>query len=242
MNRKLTDFFSKKNRDLENDNSTCDNNSSDIIQKSTSATQTSTSVPAPSSSSSKLSITEFQRSFSFINEQFQPADNFLFPKTASWKQQRSCQIKWFEEFSWLHYDIANDFVLCFTCNRAEASGQLFGEKNKDFAYVSKGFRSWKKAPKCFREHEQSKPHITATTYLQLIVPKCADVSEMLVEGLRKMKLDQRRYFIKVMECVQYLCRQGIPFLGSNDGNDNFTQLLLLRGKDNPLILEKLKKR
>ena len=104
----------------------------------------------------------------------------MFPKTASWKQQRSCQTKWFEEFSWLHYDIANDFVLCFTCNRAEASGQLFCEKNKDFAYVSEGFRSWKKAPKCFREHEQSKLYITAITYLQLIVPKCADLSEMLV--------------------------------------------------------------
>ena len=82
MNRKLTDFFSKKNRDLENDNSNCDsiNNSSNIIQKSTSATQTSTSVPA--SSSSKLSNTEFKRSFSFINEQFHPADNFRVSKNS----------------------------------------------------------------------------------------------------------------------------------------------------------------
>ena len=110
---------------------------------------------------------------------------------------------------------------------------------KDFAYISNGFSSWKKAPKCFREHADSKPHSITNTF-ELIVPQCADVSEMLVDGLSKSKSDQRKYFIKVMECVQFLCRQGIPFLGSNDGNDNFYQLLLLRGKDDPIILEKIK--
>ena len=111
--------------------------------------------------------------------------------------------------------------------------------NKDFAYITNGFRSWKKAPKCFREHELSKAHVTANTY-QFVNPKCADVSEMLNDNLSKAKSEQRSYFIKVMECIQYLGRQGIPFLGSNDRNNNFFQLLLLRGKDGQLFLEKLK--
>ena len=63
---------------------------------------------------------------------------------------------------------------------------------------------------------------------------------MLNDNLSKAKAEQRSYFIKVMECIQYLGRQGIPFLGSNDRNNNFFQLPLLRGKDDQLFLEKLK--
>ena len=43
-----------------------------------------------------------------------------------------------------------------------------------------------------------------------------------------------------MECLQYLARQGIARRGNEDGNDNFTQLLLLRGKDQPIILDRSK--
>ena len=42
-----------------------------------------------------------------------------------------------------------------------------------------------------------------------------------------------------MECVRYLARQGIPFLGSNDNNDNFYQLLLLMGKYDKTILDRI---
>lgn len=42
-----------------------------------------------------------------------------------------------------------------------------------------------------------------------------------------------------MECVQYLARQGIPFLGSNDNTNNFHQLLLLIGKYDQIILDRI---
>ena len=43
-----------------------------------------------------------------------------------------------------------------------------------------------------------------------------------------------------MECIQYLARQGIAFQESKaEGNDNFTQMMLLRGKDDPSIVERL---
>ena len=42
-----------------------------------------------------------------------------------------------------------------------------------------------------------------------------------------------------MESLQYLVRQFIPLRGKEEGNDNFTQLLLLRGKDHPFIIERL---
>ena len=38
-----------------------------------------------------------------------------------------------------------------------------------------------------------------------------------------------------METVQELARQGIPFQSSEDNNDNFCRMLLLRGKDDPEV-------
>ena len=57
--------------------------------------------------------------------------------------------------------------------------------------------------------------------------------------LKAKKLEQRKYFIKVMECVQYLARQGMSFLGSNDNNNNFYQLLLLMGKYDKTMLDRI---
>ena len=42
-----------------------------------------------------------------------------------------------------------------------------------------------------------------------------------------------------MESLQYVAQQGIPLRGKEEGNDNFTRLLLLRGKDHPFIIERL---
>ena len=164
-----------------------------------------------------------------VAEKYHPPENLAFPKSVVQKQQRSCQHHWFKKFTWFHYDIENDSVPCFLCFRAEKKGYVTGELSKEQAYISKVFKSWKKAPKCFTEHEQSKAHTTAKTY-EVLVPRCIDVGDMLSGDLKAKRLEQRKYFIKVMECVQYLAHQGIPFLGSNDNKDNFYQLLLLMGK------------
>ena len=50
---------------------------------------------------------------------------------------------------------------------------------------------------------------------------------------------ERQYLKTIMESLQYLGRQGIPLRGKEEGNDNFTQLLLLRGKDHPFLIERL---
>ena len=42
-----------------------------------------------------------------------------------------------------------------------------------------------------------------------------------------------------MGCIQYLARQGMSIRGSNHINGNLTQLLILQGKDNPVVLEKI---
>ena len=90
-----------------------------------------------------------------------------------------------------------------------------------FQLVSK---TGKKAPKCFKEHEQSKCHCAALTY-EVVTPKCGDVAEMNNHEVLKRRYNERQYFKVVMECIQYLARQGMALRG-DEGNDNLTQLLL----------------
>ena len=113
-------------------------------------------------------------------------------------------------------------MLCYFCIKHQE--KLSAEHNKDPAYASTGFRNWKKVPKCFKEHEQSKCHSAALAY-EVVVPKWADIAEMYNNELIKQRKVERQYLKFIMESLQYLRRQGIPLRGKEEGNDNFTQLL-----------------
>ena len=77
---------------------------------------------------------------------FHPGNSFKFPKTKFGSRERSCQSSWFESYKWLHYNQENDSVMCFICATEGKKGNLRSERTKEFAYISRGFRSWKKAP------------------------------------------------------------------------------------------------
>ena len=53
-------------------------------------------------------------------------------------------------------------VFFYFCTKHQE--KLSAEHNNDLAYDSTGFRNWKKAPKCFKEPEQSKYHTAALAY------------------------------------------------------------------------------
>lgn len=48
--------------------------------------------------------------------------------------------------------------------------------------------------------------------------------------------ENRRCLVAIIECVQFLARQGLAFQGSTEGESNFSQLLQLRAKDRPELL------
>ena len=99
--------------------------------------------------------------------------------------------------------------------------------------------TWKKVLEAFVDHQQSKEHRVAITY-EFVVPQCDDVLEMTVNDLNNKRLAERKYLIKVMECIRFLTRQGLGFR-VNDGNDNLTQLFKLLNKNDPALLTRLHK-
>ena len=90
---------------------------------------------------------------------YRPPKSYAFPKTALGNRERPCQYQWFEDNKWLHYDERKDCAFCCFCVKHQA--KLSEEHNKDQAYVSTGFWNWKRAPKCYKENEQSKCHTAA---------------------------------------------------------------------------------
>ena len=110
------------------------------------------------------------------------------------------------------------------------SGNLKDQKNKEATYISKGFSAWKKAPKCFYNHQDSACHQASSAY-HLVIPQCSDVGEMINSHVTQRRQVERKYLLDVIKCLKYLARQGIPLQGL-DNNDNLTQLLhLLATKD-----------
>ena len=71
------------------------------------------------------------------------------------------------------------------------------------------------------------------------IPKCKDVGVMFNSDTEKKRQTERKYFRKVIETVQELGRQGIPIQG-HGGNENFSRILLLQGKDDPQVFKKVR--
>ena len=68
------------------------------------------------------------------------------------------QSKWFEKYSWLHFDAEIGGVLCHVCASAYQSNQLNLTKRTDKAFLTQGFRNWKKGKEKFEAHQKSETH------------------------------------------------------------------------------------
>ena len=172
-----------------------------------------------------------------IVTQYRPPSIFDFPKTSIGGRLRRCHQKCFEDVLWLHYGVKSDSVFCHYCMVHES--KLTAEYNKNPAYISTDFKQMEKAPKCFKEHENSNYRKTAKTY-HALVPKCGDPVTVINDDVRKRRYEERQCLTVIMESLQYLARQGIPLRDNEDGNDKLTQLLKLRSIDHPDIKERQK--
>ena len=133
----------------------------------------------------------------------------------------------------------SDSVLCAYCMKHDKNDGLLSERNKEQAYTSVGFNSWKKAPKCFETHQQTNCHKAAAS-LEIVVARCSDVAELTNQNIADSRQNERKYLADVIRCLRFLARQGMAIQG-NPGNDNFTQLLLLLATKDPSIQSKLER-
>ena len=65
---------------------------------------------------------------------------------------------------------------------------------------------------------------------------------MSVDAAKKTMETSRFCLLRIIECLQCLARQAMPMQGDTDEESNFTQLLKLTGKDQPVSLKWLERK
>jgi Domain of unknown function (DUF4371)/hAT family C-terminal dimerisation region len=133
------------------------------------------------------------------------------------------QLSWYETYPWLHCESDVNGVLCFYCRKSyQACGTQAIAKNAEEAFVTMGFKNWKKAIEKFTGHEASHAHAAAVAkHMHSKVPVVAQLSSHHRENQEKA----RRNLLAIVKCISFLARQGLSFRGHEKGEGNFDQLV-----------------
>ncbi len=159
-------------------------------------------------------------------------DPKLIAKQSLPKYTLSFQTQWYQKFPWLHVSPGVEGVLCFYCSKAFNSETSPLAKNADSAFISSGFKNWKKALERFTVHERSDSHKTAmTTHIY----EDRSVQVQLSSVSVKQQEEARGCLLKIIGAVQMLARQGLPFRGHECGEGNFEQVLKYKSEDDPSL-------
>ena len=133
-------------------------------------------------------------------------------------------------------------MVCFICVQQNEKLNLRAARNKEWVFISHGFSNWKKALVRFKEHQLSQCHKLAMEFQISIPNSCGNIIQMSNDAAKKTMETKRFCLLKIIECLQYLARQAMPMQGDTDEESNFTQLLKLRGKDQPVLLKWLERK
>ena len=171
--------------------------------------------------------------------------NYLYPKRKFGKDERSFLPSWYEKWNWLHYDKVEDSVYCIICTNVYHHNMINKVKVENF-FVKTGYSNWKNArskDKGFHQHETSKCHQHAIQKLIEIPKSTKDVATPFKTNMIETQRENRASLLKIISCLCYLARKGLPFRGHGDEKDaNFKQLIRFRAKDDPAFATWLKEK
>ena len=170
-------------------------------------------------------------------------------------KERSSQIKsysrriqpsWYKSFPWISVCSSSYKIFCSVCRSAKYRGLLSFPKHLKSAFVEDGFMNWKKALQKFREHESSVMHKEATLKLAATKSVTKGIGAQLSAQHDVDQRHHRQMLMKLLSCVKYLARQGLPFRGHYEDIQSFEgnlyQLLLLQAEDCPEMKTWLRKK
>jgi len=139
------------------------------------------------------------------------------------------QHSWFAGFPWLHYSPELQSVLCYYCAKADSLHLLKLAWKSEGAFMSTGFKNWKKAKEKFTSHEASHTHAYAVNQLQQTKAGC--VATQISQQKAQQQRDARTALLKLLTSIRYLARQGLAIRGHETDTGNFYQLVKLRCDD-----------
>ncbi|XP_046862561.1 zinc finger MYM-type protein 1-like [Xenia sp. Carnegie-2017] len=109
--------------------------------------------------------------------------------------------------------------------------------NGEKAFLLGEFSDWKKCREKLKKHSQSKFHAEATEKVLLSDDSRRDIGAILVSEWKKTQETRRRMLLKQLSSIRYLVRQAQSLQGKTELESNLQQLLKLRAKDVPDLLD-----
>lgn len=166
-------------------------------------------------------------------------------KSQSGRQTRSIQTSWYVKYPWISVCTTSYNIFCHVCCNAKKQNLIHFSSHYNPTFVEGGFSNWKKALQRFANHEKSEMHREAIMKLAAKSSRI-DVSGQLSKSHATETRNNRAMFLKLLECIRYLARQGLAFRGRHEDSiafeGNLYQLLLLQAKDSIQLASWIKKR
>ncbi|XP_035985290.1 zinc finger MYM-type protein 1-like isoform X2 [Fundulus heteroclitus] len=107
----------------------------------------------------------------------------------------------------------------------------FGAKSEP-AFITSGFKNWKKAFEKFKAHENSHTHHHAVS---VTAQESHPINAQLSSALATQQGDNRHCLEKIVSSIKYLARQGQALRGHDDDDSNLYQLLKNLAEDDALL-------
>ena len=134
--------------------------------------------------------------------------NFSYPKKKFGKEEISFLPSWYNKWTWLHYDEAEDSVYCIICKSTDHCNML-NDIRVENSFIKTWYSNWKHArstDKYFHQHESSNCHQKAIQRLIEIPKSTEDVSETIKSNLTDVQSQNKACLIKLVSCLHYLSR------------------------------------
>ena len=131
-------------------------------------------------------------------------------------------------------------MLCSYCAEAEKRNYFGLLTKREPAFISKGFSDWKKAFEKFQIDEGSDCHNEAKQ-MKILAATTEPIDEQSDSKLADQKRNNRQIFLKILEKLRFLSRQGLPMLGDSN-NRNFIHFLLSEASYDSRIYKWLEKK
>ncbi|KAE9523137.1 hypothetical protein AGLY_016451 [Aphis glycines] len=178
---------------------------------------------------------------------FQPNFN-IFPRTQCGNYSRSFHKKYYSEFKWLEYSPTTDSAFCFACRCFSSNNLNVGQK--ETAFTTEGFNTWKNISESLKKHQKSKSHFHSFTSLSnFLIKKPIDVilDETKEKALSKRQIERqgnRSVMHRHIDITILLAKTGKPFRGHKEREEDsnrgmFLELAYLFKKYDPTLKKHL---
>ena len=112
---------------------------------------------------------------------------------------------------------------------AAYEGKLIASTKKDSAFLTKGFTYWKEATTAFKNHDATRKQTKLS--INLLPKQAGDIGEMLSKKHSDQKAANKEVFLRILQNLRFLTRQGLALRGTHGEELIFIQLFYLVGED-----------